>query len=223
MKKQLKIITGLLVLVLMVSMLAGCGGGGNGGGDVGNGGDDKVDDKMDITGTWSAVVDLTDKLDLGEDFADFNSKLEINMLYDFKNDGTLVFQLDEKNLSSAMNKLIDEMIDFVILAQAEAMDMSYEEFDETGSTIDEFMRAMLESEMDWSNLMTNLVDETMVIGKYKVDGNKLYSVDLDEDFDDSDYIVIELSGNTLKFVSSTDPDFNENEIMKLPFSLTRVK
>ena len=209
MKTIKKVIFPVLMLVFILSFTA-CNG---------------LDKK--IVGKWATTVDITDELGLDEEFADFNSKLELKMVFEFTSDGAYKISFDKENTETVMKKWADDFIEFLkgmSAKQAEDMGMSYEEFKEaykqqSGSEFEADLEKQIET-MD----MNSLLEESESAGKYKVIGNNLFMTAAGEEESELLYDTFEISGDTLKLLGKNDPEYvEENSFIKYPMEFTRVK
>lgn len=201
MKKLTKLTVALLTLVMAFSLCA-----------CGNGSLEK-----DIVGTWELDYDMGDALaeSMGEEFADFDSSLEITLLFEFDKDGEYVLSADEDEFKDNFEKWVD---DFSVFGANYMYDMYYEMgyskedvdammIESYGMDVEEMLRSTFEEEMDLDALLADMVTE----GEYEIDGDIL-SMDGDE-------YEISISGNKMTMDSE-----DEDEIvpgLSFPLELKR--
>jgi hypothetical protein len=163
--------------------------------------------------------------ELGSDMANFRSRLVLPMLFEFKADNTYVISFEERETRAAMTRWFDEFIDFIIEVIANSIDMSAREFldayrAEEGS---DFKQDLLD-EVDVDAIIDELLEESKDSGIYKVEGDRFFTANEGEAFSTDVYEVIEVATNTLRFVRTTDPNHdNQNDLIKYPFTLDRVR
>lgn len=199
MKKLTKLTVALLTLVMVFSLCA-CGG---------------ASLEKDIVGTWKIEYDMGEVMaaEMGEDFADFDSSLEMTLLFDFTEDGEYKMYVDEETFEENFNAWLADFcaysVDMMYEMYAE-MDMSKEDVDalmedEFGMSLEDYLLTSMEAEMDVEALMADMIVE----GEYKVKGDKLFLSE-DGEFDDDSYDVCSISGDTLKMET---PDGDDEEIL----------
>ena len=201
MNKMKKTMSALLVLVLILSLGACSGSKGTG-----------------IHGTWAAVVDGTEAAGLNGVFPDFNTPLEMTIVYTIKEDGTYTASLDKDatraSISNFMKALAPYMVDSMIqgaadeggLTEQEARDYIQDTF---GQSIEEYVDAMIETQMDSDTLVDALNPEES--GTFKVDGNQFITTFKDPSGTESTEIVeFSLSGDTLEFLKLVEPATSES-------------
>lgn len=199
MKKLTKLTVALLTLVMVFSLCA-CGG---------------ESLKKDIVGTWKIDYDMGEQMsaEMGSDFADFESSLEITLKFDFTEDGEYKMYADdsfEENFDAWLADVCDYSVTMMYETYAE-MGMSKEDVDtlmqdEFGMSLEDYLVTSLEAEMDVEALMAEMVVE----GEYKIEGDKLFLSDEDGDFDEDSYDICTISGDTMKLET---PDGDETEIL----------
>lgn len=199
MKKLTKLTVALLTLVMVFSLCA-CGG---------------ASLEKDIVGTWKIDYDMGEQMsaEMGSDFADFESSLEITLKFDFTEDGEYKMYADDsfkENFNDWLADLCDYSVDMMYEIYEE-MGMTKEDVDtlmedEFGMSLEEYLVTSLEAEMDVDALM----EEMVVEGEYKIEGDKLFLSDEDGDFDEDAYEICTISGDTMKLET---PDGDETEIL----------
>ena len=177
-----------------------------------------------IVGTWGMTFDALKDQDLGEDFAGFDGKLEMKFLFKFDSDGTYIISVDEDEAAKVLGEFLESLMVFIKEMVAEQSGVSYETFleiyeQQNGDSFEEAMKEELESEMNLDDLLDEIGNFS---GRYKVDGDKLYTTEGDEEFDDDVYKIFKITDKTLTFESTTDPDYEESSTpFKLPLELTK--
>ena len=211
MKKLLSVVLAL-ILVLSACVLAGCGA-------------------DSVVGKWQCTVDITDaikeglKAEEGSDLADTlkGAKLEAIFNFEFKENGEFSMILDEDAFIESFNGLRDVLADYLkgfLSTMLGETGLSIEEaLEQQGYTFDEFVDETLESAVD---TMKESMEDVSKSGRYKVDGNKLYLAEDDDDFDDDEYVEFEFVDGNLKFnkIVSDDDDLESME-ETLPWTLIR--
>jgi len=198
MKKLTKLTVALLTLVMVFSLCA-CG----------------ASLEKDIVGTWKIDYDMGEQMtaEMGSDFADFESSLEITLKFDFTEDGEYKMYADD-----SFKDNFDAWLDDVTVYSVNMMYETYEDMgmtkedvdtlikDEFGMTLEEYFAETLEASMDVDAMM----DEMVVEGEYKIEGNKLFLGDEDGDFDEDAYDVCTIDGDTMTLET---PDGDDMEIL----------
>ena len=222
MKKNVLKILSLFIAILMVLSLAACGESTTDDTDKGDKDNTSKDSGKSgtIYGTWiSTEIDFA-KIEgsgSGEDGEGAGLSLEdmgladlkVKMIYTFNEDGTYAQTFDDASLDVITEKMADFSVK-MMEAFAEAMGSSLEELlTSMGQTLDEYKASVSNKDDYKSN------------GKFKIDGNKLFTLeDLKADetedggeevaaertFDENVYFEFELSGNTLTFTNCVDPE-----------------
>ena len=176
-----------------------------------------------IIGKWSTPIDILKAADLGDEFAALDSKLELDLQMEFKDDGNFEFSFDKDGLRVAYDGFIDDVFEYfetvMLSEQLEAKGLTYEEAIELlGEDFLAKIRSELEKSVDIDQLTAGIGEDS---GIYKVTGDKLFLVHGGDSFDDADYAVIEISGDTLTLVSSTNPNFT-GDLFSLPCTFTKT-
>ena len=211
--KIFKKIFAALVLALLVITLSACG----------------ENNAKKITGRWGASTDVAALLDmnaLGENFKDFDPKLELMLYFEFNEDGTFNLFFDDMDKDTLIDKWYDDFFAYARQAtakEAQKQGMSYKDFEaqyekEYGIAFEEYFRTQIESLLKIDSIVSGI--ETS--GKYKVDGNRFYAAESSLNFDDEIYSVIKISGKKLTFVSTTVPGYDpKKEIIKYPLTFKK--
>ena len=209
MKKLTKLTVALLTLVMAFSLCA-CG----------------ANLEKDIVGTWKIDYDMGDQMaaEMGEDFADFDSSLEITLKFDFDEDGEYKMYADD-----SFKDNFEAWLDDVTVYSVEMMYETYEEMgmtredvdtlikDEFGMTLEEYFAETLKASMDVDALMDQMVRE----GEYKVEGNKLFLSDEDGDFDEDAYDVCTIDGDIMTLETPDGDDMEVLPGLSYPLELER--
>lgn len=186
-----------------------------------------------IVGDWEGNINFGGMieemmLDAGDDMPeevrdaiDF-SKLKITMMISFDENGGYKTTVDEDS--------VNEMVDALLEMLSKAMKVVVEEMLEAqGVTLDEYMSQM---GMTWDELMEeafpreDLIDEMNIsdmseTGKYKIDGNKIYFDDEEEEY--TEFVLTSEKLSFTKVVSEELEDEDAQEILEslLPLEFTR--
>ena len=206
-----------LMLALLLVALTACGSGGN--------------NTENIVGEWKQVREISDIIDVEifkdcgdfyKDFEGFDGKIEMTTLYEFKADGEFVLTYKLVNLKSSMDKWLENFVVFakkVITKDAKEKGLTYEQADssykeETGFSYEETIKARFTEEF----FAEEEIEDEQETGKYKVEDNKLYITESNEEFGDS-HITVKISGKklTLEFESEPGEDTIEQSV------LTKIK
>lgn len=203
MKKISRMLAVLLVLVMALS-ICGCGG---------------KDGGKDLIGTWAIQYDLADLLagEMGDEFADFSSPLEMSICFEFKEDGTFSMFGEEESFKANFSTWLDEFLAFstqMMYDEFENQGLGQEEadaaFQETyGNSIEDYLRENFESEVN----VDSLLQEMATNGKYEVSGNKLHMAEDGEEIDKNAYDVFTVTGDTLKLELPKGADPSQGEIL----------
>lgn len=212
MKRVSKIVTMLLACVMLFS-LVGCGKGNAG---------------KELYGTWSMDVDLSEELNrqMGEEFADFDGKLSITLLFDFNEDGSFKMYADKEALKDSFASWMDSFASFsvdIMYAQFEEMGLSREDADELvqssyDCTMEEYIRTMMEDAVN----IDSMVAEMQTEGIWEAKGDKLYMSE-GEKIDVNRFDIFKVSGNTLT-LSLPEGAIDESDIpgLSYPYNLHKV-
>lgn len=186
MKKISKLMSMLLVLVLSLS-LCGCG-----------------DKSKEVQGTWGYNFDMGDAIasDMGSDYDDFESVLEIRLMFDFNEDGTFKMCVHEDSFIENFNNWVADFADFNVEATyATFTEMGIEKEDadaimeeQFGGPMKDYLIATVSEQID----PYDLISDMELHGVYEVKGNKFYMNEGSE-IDKNQYDLYEISGNTLTF------------------------
>ncbi len=206
MKKTLSMALALVLTFAMLFTFVGCD-------DSKEGGNDKGGKKVDpIVGTWEVEVDMADAIleSMGE-LAEFFEidEFEVTFTFEFEEDGEYKLEIDEKqykkafkaiDFETAMTKYLEALI------KAEGVEMTVEELlASQGTSIEELVAESYSDET-----IEDSIDEINKKGFYKVDDDKLYLADDEDDFDDDLYYEIDLDDDKLKIKSYSDEEDTED-------------
>lgn len=206
--KRLKRMAALLIVLVMVFALAGCG-------------------KSDVVGTWQTDMDLVDVIaesvdsEIGDadiSYRDYVDSFSIRFYTEFKEDGTYKQTIDEDAFNASIEGLksatTNFYYDYFTMALAEtfsqmgAGDLSTREDVEEylGMSLDEAIQQSIGMGMEelvdmvlGELTLENLVgDEAVAEGKYKTSGGKLYMSDgLDYNVDPEVYELYEIKDGVM--------------------------
>lgn len=204
----------LLLAVMMVMTLAACGA------DA----DKELTEK--IQGSWTLELTMTgDMMGVSE----FTGEIALPITITFDADGIMTMHMTEENKAVFSESLETEMYAFMT-------DMMYSQFEDMGMTREEADAAVQEY---YGQTMEELIDELMAelmveldvndlaaemesSSAYIIKNGKLYTGDSTDDLDVMECNEIELSGNTLKLLSSNAADTWEDLNLTFPITLTRA-
>ena len=204
----------LLLAVMMVMTLAACGA------DA----DKELTEK--IQGSWTLELTMTgDMMGVSE----FTGEIALPITITFDADGIMTMHMTEENKAVFAESLETEMYAFMtdmMYSQFEDMGMSREEADAAvqeyyGQTMEELideLMAELMAELDADELAAEMESSSA----YIIKNGKLYTGDSTDDLDVMECNEIELSGNTLKLLSSNAADTWEDLNLTFPITLTRA-
>ena len=204
----------LLLAVMMVMTLAACGA------DA----DKELTEK--IQGSWTLELTMTgDMMGVSE----FTGEIALPITITFDDEGIMTMHMTEENKAVFAESLETEMYAFMtdmMYSQFEDMGMSREEADAAvqeyyGQTMEELideLMAELMAELDADELAAEMESSSA----YIIKNGKLYTGDSTDDLDVMECNEIELSGNTLKLLSSNAADTWEDLNLTFPITLTRA-
>lgn len=204
MKKVSKVVVVLLTLAMVFSICA-CGGGG----DSGKG----------LVGTWGLEYDMADLLagEMGEEYADFNTPLEMSICFEFKEDGTFSMFGEETSFKANFATWLDELVAFsadIVYKAYEEQSVSREDLDaqfqtEYNTDVPGYLRQTFEESVDIDSVLA----EMAISGTYETSGNKLYMAQDGESIDKNAYDVFTVDGSKLKLELPAGVDASEGEIL----------
>lgn len=192
----------------------------------------------DIVGKWSCELSIEALMQANAGNTDEQSMGMVKTLFgdgsiivnlEFNADGTTVFSMDQESIKALMNNMINN-IDAIIPQIVEAQGMTQEDFaaalEQQGMTMDQFKEQLAEQFKD-EDLLGDL-DNTSATGTYKLEGDKLFITAEGKEINDSQYLVIDLTANTLVIKEvvgiedlGNDMDLEGMEKM-LPWTFNRV-
>ena len=192
----------------------------------------------DIVGKWTSELSIEGLMQANAGNTDEQSMEMVKTLFgdgsiivnlEFNADGTTVFSMDQESIKALMNNMINN-IDAIIPQIVEAQGMTQEDFaaalEQQGMTMDQFKEQLAEQFKD-EDLLGDL-DNTSTTGTYKLEGDKLFITAEGKEINDSQYLVIDLTANTLVIKEvvgiedlGNDMDLEGMEKM-LPWTFNRV-
>ena len=192
----------------------------------------------DIVGKWTCELSIEGLMQANAGNTDEQSMGMVKTLFgdgsiivnlEFNADGTTVFSMDQESIKALMNNMINN-IDAIIPQIVEAQGMTQEDFaaalEQQGMTMDQFKEQLAEQFKD-EDLLGDL-DNTSANGTYKLEGDKLFITAEGKEINDSQYLVIDLTANTLVIKEvvgiedlGNDMDLEGMEKM-LPWTFNRV-
>ena len=204
----------LLLAVMMVMSLAACGA------DA----DKELTEK--IQGSWTLELTMTgDMMGVSE----FTGEIALPITITFDADGIMTMHMTEENKAVFTESLETEMYTFMtdmMYSQFEDMGMTREEADAAvqeyyGQTMEEVIEELMAevmTELDADELAAEMESSSA----YIIKNGKLYTGESTDDLDVMESNEIELSGNTLKLLSSNDASTWEDLNLTFPITLTRA-
>ena len=204
----------LLLAVMMVMSLAACGA------DA----DKELTEK--IQGSWTLELTMTgDMMGVSE----FTGEIALPITITFDADGIMTMHMTEENKAVFTESLETEMYAFMtdmMYSQFEDMGMTREEADAAvqeyyGQTMEEVIEELMAevmTELDADELAAEMESSSA----YIIKNGKLYTGESTDDLDVMECNEIELSGNTLKLLSSNDASTWEDLNLTFPITLTRA-
>lgn len=230
--KRIRKAVALLMALVMIFVLAGCG-------------------KSDVVGTWQADIDMIDVLvesidaELGNmdiSFRDYADTFNFRLVVEFKEDGTYCQTVDEEAFNASVADLRSAIIDFYNdffvyllvdtytqmgvtedLSSQEALEefigMSLDDAiqESMGMSMDEIVDMVI-SEMTVENLLGG---EALAEGKYKTSGGKLYmSAGLEYNVDPNCYELYEIKDGVMTV--SEGQGSTEEEYISYPYTMVKI-
>lgn len=204
----------LLLAVMMVMTLAACGA------DA----DKELTEK--IQGSWTLELTMNgDMMGVSE----FTGEIALPITITFDADGIMTMHMTEENKAVFTESLETEMYTFMtdmMYSQFEDMGMTREEADAAvqeyyGQTMEELIEELMAdvmTELDADELAAEMESSSA----YIIKNGKLYTGESTDDLDVMECNEIELSGNTLKLLSSNDASTWEDLNLTFPITLTRA-
>ena len=204
----------LLLAVMMVMTLAACGA------DA----DKELTEK--IQGSWTLELTMTgDMMGVSE----FTGEIALPITITFDADGIMTMHMTEENKAVFTESLETEMYTFMtdmMYSQFEDMGMTREEADAAvqeyyGQTMEELIEELMAevmTELDADELAAEMESSSA----YIIKNGKLYTGESTDDLDVMECNEIELSGNTLKLLSSNAASTWEDLNLTFPITLTRA-
>ena len=204
----------LLLAVMMVMTLAACGA------DA----DKELTEK--IQGSWTLELPMTgDMMGVSE----FTGEIALPITITFDDEGIMTMHMTEENKAVFTESLETEMYTFMtdmMYSQFEDMGMTREEADAAvqeyyGQTMEELIEELMAevmTELDADELAAEMESSSA----YIIKNGKLYTGESTDDLDVMECNEIELSGNTLKLLSSNDASTWEDLNLTFPITLTRA-
>jgi hypothetical protein len=198
-----------------------------------------INDVVNVMDEITSGMDAEELAMFGPGIHDFHSSIKINVYFTFSENGTFTISVNQREVENSFRSWVDDIMGFMInlmttytmpnMAREQGMtyaDLSAAFHMMMGQSIDQFIKEsvdeMMATEMEW--MMADLMSELAIsqTGRYKTEGDRLYSVEEGQGFNESYYETFEIRGNTLRFTSTTNPDFDDlGGVLSFPFTLTR--
>lgn len=242
MKKFAKLMALLLALVLVLSLVA-CKKADNktnqvaapGGTNAQNGDNDISTPPVQeatVEGKWAYTMDAERLISIAaeqegasDEELDMVRQLigdtEIRMYLELNADGTLRFAMDPESAQAMAENMVQNLPQLMAAMYGVSMEELESMLAEQGMTMEQFTD-MMRDEINPEDMMSDIED---VNGIYKVEGDKLYVANEGDEFDENNYLVFTLSGNTLivtDIVGVEGEDSAEAMKQMLPLTFTRV-
>ena len=212
-----KLLCMIMVLIMMAALIAGCG------------------EQKKLLGSWEYTLELSDlirqKLEEVAPEADFPvGDFAVTAQLTFEKDGTFVVQLDQNELSAAVDALMAQLEDGL-------MEMLQSQLEEQGLTISvdellalsglsqEELTEQLRQSFDADGFMEQLSDKAALKGFYQVKGDKLLFCADAETKLDAVYTLYTVEENILTFHTHVGDNafLQENLILgAAPVEFTKV-
>lgn len=194
MKKLSKLLALIMVMTLAFS-LVGCG-----------------DTSDQVLGTWELSYDLSSELSAalleraGDDYADFNAELMINMRLQFNDDGTYRMYWEEESTKANYEQWLNELVDYdtdMLYTTYEGQGFSREEVDEQaqeqyGCSLRDYVMEQRQDAFDIDAFIASGDSN----GVYKAKGNKLYMGETETS--PNTYELFTVEGDTLTLDAATE-------------------
>ncbi len=226
--KNIKSILAVILAVVMLFCIAGC---------EKAAGTDKAET---IVGSWVCEMDITEYMndymgDAGFDGIDFgNTPLCVYLVFDFEDDGTCVLYADEdatiESMKVYVEDLLDAFLEYAYELYEEEYDMSRSEVDDyfeenAGVTLEEYFDEAMAEYITPEALAESVSGFETQEGYYRLDGNKLYIADTEDELaDEEEYVLCELSKGKMTINAGSDEDiFEEFEEMGIELPLVFKK
>lgn len=183
-----------------------------------------------ILGTWKMECDFSEAVmssaDLGEDFADFEAPLVINIMFDFNEDGTYRLYVDEDSFRESFNGWVDALLAYtadVMYDMFEDMGLSRSEADEMieevyGMTLEEYIKEMAIEE----GMVEEMLESMDMRGVYRTEDDRLYMGE--EEINEYQYDLFHFEEN--KLIIEMTEEVEDAELfpgISYPFELIRVQ
>lgn len=162
-----------------------------------------------IVGSWEKSYDMTDIIspeEIDEQYAEFDAEFIVELVLEFREDGTFEMYAEEDSIEEAYATFMDELTTY-------SAELIYQEYDAQGiersvadeamlieygyATVTDYVRAQLQSQ----NSVEDLKDSMVTKGEYKVVEDRIYLADEGQDIDSANYELFEINGKKLTFVS----------------------
>ena len=194
------------------------------------GADDKDDAPVTIIGSWESTIEFGEIMEeimfaegneVPEEYKDLFdfSGLKLTMILSFDEEGKYESSIDEESA--------EEMMDALLEMLSKAMkELLTEQLKEQGVSLEEYLGMM---NMTWDELMEESFPRDTIMedldlsetGTYKIDGNKLYFDD-----EEDEYTEFTMTSRKLSFTKVVAEDLDDDEMMGildmlLPLEFTR--
>ncbi len=206
--KKLTRIAAVLMILVMTFALVGCG-----------------DDSKALIGKWGMKYDMHDAVleQMGDEFADFKSSLEVTIFFEFKEDGTMEMSVDNDEFAANYANWLDDFSDYAANYIYDSNpDYSKEDIDAVYSpNVKEYIKSMMEESVKPEDVTADMHQE----GVWEAKKGKIFISDGDT-VDQTSYDLYTISGDTLTFELPKGAEADgENMLpgMEYPLVFTKVK
>lgn len=161
------------------------------------------DTSEQVIGTWALAYDMGSMIseEMGEDYADFQSPLEVSLRFEFDQEGNYRMYVEEELFRTNFDGWLTAFSTYMseeLYAQLEAQGMDRATADQMlqesyGSSAEEYMKQLLQESID----VESLLDNVETTGVYEAKGNKLFLADTEEEISSNQYDLFEVDGDTL--------------------------
>ena len=214
----MKKVSVLLCVVMLLSLLVGCGGGDN------------------LTGTWEANIDVTETIgggiidEIAKSMPELNEYIDLSGLTltiktTFNEDGSYVSTVTEESFAAMMDtaasKAAEGLTNYIneIVADLKLdIDVSTIIGLNDGETVEDRLKAQFNSE-DFKKIIENNAQS----GVYRVKNGKLLTAETEEGFDEAKFETYVLNGDTLELTGAEGMDEDVVSIMTKKYPITYKK
>ena len=185
-----------------------------------------------VEGTWEAEIEigeyLTEMLTSDESFAELADFFELKnctLVYEMEinDDGTYKLSVDKNSakdaaddIRKAFKQCMEDYFKDYIEGQNSSMTVD-ELLEESGISMDDLLDAYMGED---NENYVKLFEEMATEGYWKVEDDKFYTAETEDDFDEDEYDEFELDGDSLTFTDGSGEDAEEMQFI-YPMEFTR--